>query len=386
MRRHKASGASIMTTIATVEVTPLRLPLRRPYIWSQGVEQAFAVNLIRITDSEGRQGIGETPAMPDAEAQKRVLDKIGGDLIGQVPFDITQCLMRAEKAYFRAFGANMPRYFATLATGLEMAALDLQGRITGRPVRDLLGGPVRDTVGYFHFLQGDTPDMLAEDAAQAARDGHPILYLKVGLGDAADLAAVRAVRAAAPETRLRLDANEAWDQARAMRMMTVLKPYGIEYLEQPTPAASQAALAHVAARAPIAIGADQSVFTLSEVHTACTTHRADMIAVGPRELGGLRALMKAAAVTEAAGVPLCIHSSMTSGITTCAEHEAGRCIPNLDDGNQIMWQLLRHDLVREPQLGPVRGRLSLPARPRLGVELDEDVVSAAADRHRRFSA
>jgi len=98
MRRHKASGASIMTTIATVEVTPLRLPLRRPYIWSQGVEQAFAVNLIRITDSEGRQGIGETPAMPDAEAQKRVLDKIGGDLIGQVPFDITQCLMRAEKA------------------------------------------------------------------------------------------------------------------------------------------------------------------------------------------------------------------------------------------------------------------------------------------------
>ena len=56
---------------------------------------------------------------------------------------------------------------------------------------------------------------------------------------------------------------------------------------------------------------------------------------------------------------------MTTGITTCAEHHLGRAIPNLDDGNQIMWQLLREDIVESPGLTPVKGRLSLPGLPGL---------------------
>ena len=244
---------------------------------------------------------------------------------------------------------------------------------------------MRKDVGYFHFLQGQSPEALAEDAAAAVAEGQPILYLKVGVGAEYDMAAVRAVREVAPDARLRLDANEAWDQSVALRMIARMAPYDIEYIEQPTASTSQAALAHVAARSPIAIGADQSVFTLQEVHTAAAVHRADMIAVGPREIGGLRPLMKAAAVAEAAGVPLCIHSSMTTGITTCAEHHAGRAIPNLDDGNQIRWQLLAEDIVEAPDLAPKKGRLALEGKPGLGFTLKEDVIAEAAARHRKHA-
>ena len=165
-------------------------------------------------------------------------------------------------------------------------------------------------------------------------------------------------------------------------MIAAFAPYDVEYIEQPTPSASQPALAAVAARSPVAIGADQSVFTLQEVFAACAHNRADLIAVGPREIGGLRATIKVAAVAESAGLNLCIHSSMTTGITTCAEHHVARAIPNLDDGNQIMWQLLEHDIVADPPLSPVAGRLALPARPGLGFALDHDAVEAAARRHR----
>ena len=373
-----------MSDIASVTVTPLRLPLRIPYIWSRGVEDAFSVNLIRITAADGTTGYGETPAVPDADAQALVLRKIGARLIGTSVFDIASGLADAYKGVFLAFGGNMPRYFAQLAHGIEMAAIDLQGKLLERPAWDLLGGAVRDDVGYFYFLQGETPEAIAADAADAVQQGHPILYLKVGVGDARDLDSVRAIRAVAPDVRLRLDANEAWDQAKALRMITALAPYNIEYLEQPTPSGSQAALAHLTRKSPISIGADQSVFTLGEVHNAVSTHRADMVAIGPREIGGMRAMIKAAAVCEAAGVPVCIHSSMTTGLTTCAEHHIARAIPNLDDGNQIMWQLMKDDIVASPNLQPDKGRMAMPAAPGLGCKLDFDAIDRAAQMHIAF--
>ena len=372
--------------IAAFRVTSLRLALKVPYVWSQGVEEAFHVNLIEMEAENGTKGWGETTTAPDATAQRRVLEKIGRRFIGTSVFDIGKSWAEAYRALFLTFGGNMPRYANQLQSGIEMAALDLQGRLLGRPVWDLLGGQRRDHVGYFYFLQGESPEELAADARQAASVGEPVIYLKVGIGADHDREAVRLVREAIGDVRLRLDANEAWDPATAIRRMAEFAPYGIEYIEQPTTSRSLEALRRVTERAPIAIGADQVVFTLDEVFRTCATGAADMIAVGPREIGGLRGTMKAAAVAEAAGLNLCIHSSMTTGITTCAEHHVGRAIPNLDDGNQIMWQLLKRDIVEDPDLHPVSGRLSLPARPGLGFTLDEGAVAEAAESFRAYEA
>ena len=105
-----------------------------------------------------------------------------------------------------------------------------------------------------------------------------------------------------------------------------------------------------------------------------------MIAVGPREMGGLRPMVKAAGIAEAAGMKLCIHSSMTTRITTVAEHHVGRAIPNLDDGNQIMWQLLQDNILDGPDIAPLKGRLSLEGMPGLGLTPNRDVIAKASER------
>jgi len=367
-------------------VTSLRLPLKTPYIWSQGIEDAFHVNLIEMQGEDGTVGYGETTTAPDATAQRRVLEKIGRRLIGTSVFDIAQGWADAYRALFLAFGGNMPRYANQLQSGIEMAALDLQGKLLGRPVWDLLGGQRRKDVGYFYFLQGESPEEIAADARHAVAKGEPVIYLKVGVGPDHDRQAVRLVREAIGDARLRLDANEGWDISTAIRRMTEFAPYDIEYIEQPTTSRSIEALRRVTERAPIAIGADQAVFTLDEVYRTCATGAADMIAVGPREIGGLRGTMKAAAIAEGAGLNICIHSSMTTGITTCAEHHVARAIPNLDDGNQIMWQLLREDIVESPSLTPIKGRLALAGNPGLGVSLDQDAIARAAELFTRFDS
>jgi L-alanine-DL-glutamate epimerase-like enolase superfamily enzyme len=367
--------------ITDVRVTPLALPLKTPYVWSQGVEDTFFVNLIEVVGEDGAIGIGETTTAPDAGAQAIILRKLGRHFVGQSVFDAQRIMAQAYKANFLVFGGNMPRYANQLMCGFDMACLDLQGQAVGRPVWDLLGGAVRDSVGYFYFLQGQTIEELVADARSAVAAGHPVIYLKVGIDPDRDIAATRAVREAIGEARLRLDANEAWDPAMALRMIARLSPFDIEYIEQPTPSTSLEALGQVARQSPIAIGADQSVFTLNEVYRAVSGGHAHMIAVGPREIGGLRPLMKAAAIAEVAGMKVCIHSSMTTGITTVAEHHAGRAIPNLDDGNQIMWQLLQDNLLDGPDVGPAAGRLALDGKPGLGLQLNCNVVEAA---HKRF--
>ncbi len=366
--------------ITEVRVTPMMLPLKAPYVWSQGVEDVFCVNLIELVGEDGSIGIGETTTAPDAGAQAIILRKIGARFVGRSVFEASQILAEAYRGQFLVFGGNMPRYANQLMCGFDMAALDLQGQATGRPVWDLLGGAVREHVGYFYFLQGQSIEELVADAKVAVARSHPIIYLKVGIDPDRDVAATKAVREAIGDTRLRLDANEAWDPATALRMISRLASFDIEYIEQPTVSTSLEALGQVTRQSPIPIGADQSVFTLNEAYRAIGGGHAHMIAVGPREMGGLRPMMKAAGIAEAAGMKLCIHSSMTTGITTVAEHHVGRAIPNLDDGNQIMWQLLQDNILDGPDIAPVKGRLSLDGRPGLGLNLNRDVVGQASER------
>jgi len=368
--------------IADIRITPMTLPLKKPYVWSQGVEHAFHVNLVEVIAEDGTIGIGETTTAPDAAAQALVLAKITRGFIGRSVFDAARLQAEAYRAHFLAFGGNMPRYANQMFSGIDMACLDLQGKLLGRPVWDLLGGARRDDVGYFYFLQGETAAELAADAGAAVAAGEKVIYLKVGIAPDRDVEATAAVRAAIGEARLRLDANEAWDPAQALRMLNRLAPFDIEYVEQPTPSTSLEALGQVTARSPIAIGADQAVFTLNELYAATRRRDADMMAIGPREIGGLRPMMKAAAIAEAAGMKICIHSSMTTGITTCAEHHVARAIANLDDGNQIMWQLLQDTIIEAPSITPVAGRLALPAAPGLGFTLDRDAVARAHERFR----
>jgi len=366
--------------ITAIRVRSMLMPVKVPYVWSQGIEHGFVINLIEMEGEDGLIGYGETTTAPDAMAQKLVIAKLARYFVDQRVGDFSMCAARAFRGLFLAFGANMPRYFNQMVSGLEMAALDLQGKHLGCPVWDLLGGAVREQVGYFYFLQGGTTDELVADARTAVAVHAPVMYLKVGLGVERDVANVKAVRAAIGNARFRLDANEAWDPATALAMIGRFAPYDIEYLEQPAHSGTLSALKKVTDRSPVPIGADQAVFTLHDVMRACETGAADMIAVGPREIGGLRAMKKAAALAEGAGMNICIHSSMTTGLTTCAEHHLGRSISNLDDGNQIMWQLLEHNIVAFPALTPQAGMLALTARPGLGVELDHDAVAAAHER------
>jgi muconate cycloisomerase len=131
----------------------------------------------------------------------------------------------------------------------------------------------------------------------------------------------------------------------------------------------------------VPIAADQCVFTLFDVYEVCRQRAADLIVLSFHETGGLLAFKKAAAVAEAAGIPICLHGQSVTGMTDLAQHQIALTLPNLADGNQFMHQLLAEDLLASPDITPVKGRLGIYDRPGLGFELNWDAVQRATERY-----
>ena len=366
--------------IAAIKTTPLALAYSEPYHWAGRVDYAAAVVLVEVETDDGLVGIGESVAGFPAEGTVAALQGVAPLFIGEPVFDIERLVTKAR--HLGSFN-HTPWQANFVLAGLEMALWDILGKAAGWPVYRLLGGAVRDEVDYFGFVQGDTTDELAEDARDLAAAGYGVIYLKVGRGEAADLRNTAAVREAIGDRRLRLDPNCAWSVAEAIHMIARLRRFEPDWIEQPTPLMSIAALRQVKETVGVPIAADQAVFTPADVYEICRQRAADVIVLSPHEAGGLLAFGKAAAIAEAAGVPMCLHGQGVSGITDCAQHHLGLRTANLTEGNQIMHQLLVEDLIAAPDLTPDQGKLGLLERPGLGVELDRDAVRRAAELYER---
>lgn len=370
--------------ITGIETKPLRIPYKTPFHWARGVIEAAEVVLVCVHTDEGITGYGESMSSASASAVQSFLQEAGRLCLDRSPFEITASLSRAYQHLFAARGTcSAPRFGALVLAGLDMALWDLVGKATGRAVHELLGGAVRDRIQYFGFPQGDTAEELARDAKQWANSGCEVIYVKVGRGEALDRAIAEQVRAAIGNKRLRLDANETWDTLTARRMIQALAAFDIEFIEQPTHSDSLAALAQVKAASPIAIAADQLVFTPEEVYEICRRQAADLIVLGLHETGGIGRFRKAAAIAEAAGVNICLHGLYETGITTCASNQVASTLNNLDDGNQYMNHLLTEDIIRHPSLALQKGTLPVLAGPGLGFELDCDAVGRAEEAYRQ---
>jgi muconate cycloisomerase len=363
--------------IAHISATPLALAFKEPYHWAGRVDFGATVVLVEVETDAGITGVGESTAASQAEGTVGALQgAVAHSFVGESVFDIERLLMRAR--YLGGF--NHTPWFANLVlAGLEMALWDVIGKASGRPVYQLLGGAVRDQVDYFGFPQGDAAEELAEDARALAEAGYSVIYMKVGRGEATDLRNVAAVREAIGDLRLRLDANGAWTVPEAIHMIGRLARFEPEWIEQPTAPLSIAALRQVKESVGVPVAADQSVFTLHDVYEICRQRAADAIVLSPHETGGLLAFRKAAAVAEAAGVPICLHGQSVSSITDAAQHHVALSIPNLTEGNQIMHQLLVEDLVSAPDLTPHHGVLGMLDTAGLGIELDRDAIARAAE-------
>ena len=370
--------------IKSINCYPLLINNKYPYYWSHGIINSTEIILIEIEAENGVKGYGESIATPSGEGVKAFIDSASSVLIGEDIFQNQRIIKKCYHSLFQAHGTcSAPRFGAQILSGLEMALWDLCGKIVERPLHELLGGKYRDKIEYFGFIQGNSADELAIDAKKLSKNGHKVIYGKIGREESTDVQIVKKVReAVGKDIRLRFDPNEAWDLVTAKRMIEKLADFSIEMIEQPCNHMNISVLKQIKDLNKVSIGVDQSVFNLNDLFQIALLNAADLVVLGLHETGGIGGLKKAAAVAESAGLNICIHGLHETGITTCAANQVAATIPNLDDGNQFMNHLIESDIINSPDLTLQNGGLPVLDGPGLGFEINFEAVQEAKEKYK----
>jgi muconate cycloisomerase len=363
-----------MLRIDKIETYLIDLPTIRPHVLSMTTMLEQAVVIVRLFCSDGIQGIGEGTT-------------IGGLSYG--PESPENIQLTIEQYIAPVLGASDPsRVAATMAAvsrvvvgnhfakaAIEMALLDAQGKRVGLPVSELLGGRHREELPVAWTLaSGDTARDIDEAERMLALRRHNIFKIKIGKRPLdADVAHVTAViRAVGDRASIRVDVNQAWDEATAALGISRLESVGVDLIEQPVPAWNRHGMARLAERFITPIMADEMLRGPHDAFTLAASATADVFAVKVAQSGGLYAAAQVAAIAGAAGIGLYGGTMLESSVGTAASAQLFVTFAKLEWETELFGPLLlTHEIVSIP-LTYENFLLKLPKLPGLGLELDEE--------------
>ena len=181
---------------------------------------------------------------------------------------------------------------------IDCALLDLEAKQTGRrawEILDLL--PPSELVTAYTLSLGS-----AETMGAAAQEACERELLKLKLGGEGDVERVRAVREGAPNSRLIVDANEAWSQDMVQPFSEAFAEMGVELIEQPLPSGHDELLAAIPH--PVPICADESCHVSSDLDNL--TGRYDLVNIKLDKTGGLTEALDLARTARAKGFDIMV--------------------------------------------------------------------------------
>jgi L-alanine-DL-glutamate epimerase-like enolase superfamily enzyme len=230
-----SSILSLPIQIKKVESFVYRAPINKPVQTSFGIMHDRPAVAIRLEDHEGYVGWGEIwcnfPSV-GAEHRARLFDSIVAPIllekIWASPVEAFQEL--TKRLHILAIQCGEPGTIAQAIAGADIALWDLLGRKLGKPLWELFGGtPLIET-----YASGISPTNPEAIAAKKWTDGFRAFKLKVGFGQDRDYSNLESLRnLLGPDTKIMIDANQAWDLDSAARQIQHLAPLNPFWVEEP---------------------------------------------------------------------------------------------------------------------------------------------------------
>jgi glucarate dehydratase len=395
--------AAALGRIADIRVTPIafRDP---PLLNVQGVHEPYALrSILEIETADGTVGLGESYGDLGTLAD---LAAIAPKLVGLDIFDLNGLTARAyetltgEPFAGSNFGFKDERRIAVATGAFEVAMIDLQGKLLGRPACEILGGAVRERVPYSAYLfykfaahrdlpdprdpwpEALTPAQIVEQARRMIDQyGFGSIKLKAGVFEPdVEIDAIEALRAAFPRHPLRIDPNGGWRVETTRRLMPRLDGL-LEYLEDPVN--SLVEMGEVAAFAKMPLATNMCTIAFGHIPETLRRNAVQVVLSDHHYWGGLRATQALAHLGRVFGLGISMHSNSHLGISLAAMTHVGVTIPNLAYAcdTHYPWQYEEVVAGGRDNFRFVDGALAPPPGPGLGVTLDR---AALARLHRQY--
>ena len=354
---------------------------------------------VEVTTDEGVTGWGEiTTTTPMANrAVAGIIDRLNDLLVGEDPSHIERLWHKT----FRAFTYMGSRGATThVISGIDIALWDIRGKVLGRPIYDLLGGKVRESISlYTHPNQRNftTPEGIEKEIGEIVASGHTALkfdpfphldsdrvandgYLdgkmsRKGEKVAADLTA-KIRKAAGPEIELLIDAHGRFNVPTAIRLCNSLEEAGqVDWFEEPVPVESYHALSQVREKVNVPISIGERIHTRWEFVPVFENELADYIMPDVTWTGGITELKKISTMAEAYYVPVSPHDA-SGPINVVAGAHVMMTVPNFYRLETARYDLSGYNKFIEEPLDNHGGALHLNDKPGLGIEMNVEFLKA----------
>jgi len=360
-------------TITAVEAIPLEVKGLRPFRISEGrAATHYSVLLRLLTSTHGLEGNAEIVAAPPGKPEEFLEEIMGAvqrfvapALIGKAVLDRRAAMTAVEKTLK---GRNWTK------AAVNNALMDLQGKLLGVSAATLIGGRsvgrvpvIGPVIGIMH------PDEMAAIASGQASAGFACVKIKIGETVDVDIARVKACRAALPASvRLRVDANDHYRPADAIRLMHAIEQFDIEHVEQPIARSDILGMAYVRGRTGIPLMTDDMVATPADAINVIRLGAADRIKVKVTK-HGLEGAAAIVVMLQAAGLTPVLGHVFEMGLAAVAEAQLAAAFDDVLAGPHEIGSLRpigASDDIIVGNLQTEAGFMTVPDGPGLGVTLD----------------
>ena len=367
-----------MAVIERIDTCIVDVPTIRPHVLAMATMHAQTMVIVRLTDSDGIEGVGEGTTIGGLSYGEESPESIKSAIDTYIAPILKACDPHRVRAVMAAVRKSVRgNHFAKCA--IETALLDMAGKRLGVPVSDLIGGGrVRSSLPVAWTLaSGDTARDIDEAEQMLAQRRHRIFKLKIGkrtVGN--DVAHVGAIcKALSGRASLRVDVNQNWSEPQADLGMAMLHDVGVDLVEQPVAFDDLGAMTRLSTRHTVPLMADEALHGPRSAFRLAAASAARVFAVKIAQSGGLYAASEVAAIATAAGVGLYGGTMLEGGVGTVASAHLFATFPDLAWGTELFGPLLlTEELLQEP-LGYADFELTVPNGPGLGVALDEDKIA-----------
>jgi L-rhamnonate dehydratase len=340
--------------------------------------------VVEIFTDSGLVGIGNAALNP--QVSKQVLDLyLKPVLIGADPWDIEalwQHMYRKTMAFGRK-GIGMAAISA-----VDIALWDILGKSAKQPVYRLIGGRTKSRIPvYASRLYSSPLDELAAEANRYKHEGYKAMKLRFGWGPVDGAAGmrknidlVRTVReTVGDDIDVMADAYMGWTLDYAKRMLQLLEPFNLRWLEEPVIPDDIAGYAELRRRSSIPIAGGEHEFTIYGFRDLIEAKAVDYIQFDTNRVGGISQARKIAALAEANSIPVIPHAGqmhnyhvvMASLNSPMAEYFP---VVDVEVGNELFWYIFKG----EPKAKD--GFIDLDESvPGLGLTIDEAALSQKFD-------
>ncbi len=383
-----------------MKITDLKVWLTRPE--PQGrtfvflhVETDTGITGVGEATSSGGGGSAVVGSMVRLLRDSTTVHDFRESLIGENPEDID----RIWHKLYRRFtgGGGHGGFVTTLVSGIDIALWDIKGKVMRRPIYQLFGGPMRDSVVlYTHVSPGD-PRAAAEHAKALVAEGYTALKTDPFMpemrqhhrrytggtisaaGAANGVETIAAIReAVGPDVEVLIDCHGNFNVPTAIKLARRLEPYDIGWFEEPVQPDSIDALRHVRESVNVPICVGERLYTRFDFVPILVGRLAEYIMPDILWTGGISEMRKIANLAEAFYIPVSPHDA-NGPINIVAGAHTMMTVPNFYRLEFGRASLDFYNAAVSPPLDVRDGHLHLSERPGLGVELNVDYLEAHPD-------